>query len=167
MNGTQFQQKLLGLQENMMNFALMLTANREDAEDLLQDTTLKVLNNQEKFIDNVNFKGWVLTVMRNLFINNYHKVVRIQTFVDSTVDLYNLDITNESGFDSPDKSYQIQEITKAINELNDDFKIPFSMFLSGYKYNEIAEKLDVPLGTVKSRIFFARHELQKALKDFR
>lgn len=153
MNGTQFQQKLLGLQENMMNFALMLTANREDAEDLLQDTTLKVLNNQEKFIDNVNFKGWVLTVMRNLFINNYHKVVRIQTFVDSTVDLYNLDITNESGFDSPDKSYQIQEITKAINKLNDDFKIPFSMFLSGYKYNEIAEKLDVPLGTVKSRIF--------------
>ena len=167
MNGTQFQQKLLSLQENMMNFALMLTANREDAEDLLQDTTLKVLNNQEKFIDNVDFKGWVLTVMRNLFINNYHKVVRIQTFVDSTVDLYNLDITNESGFDSPEKICQIKEITKAINELNDDFKIPFSMFLSGYKYNEIAEKLDVPLGTVKSRIFFARHELQKALKDFR
>lgn len=166
MNGTQFQQKLLGLQENMMNFALMLTANREDALDLLQDTTLKVLNNQEKFVDNVNFKGWVLTVMRNLFINNYHKVVRVQTFVDSSVDLYNLEIVNESGLDSPDKSYQLQEITKAINELNDEFKIPFSMFLSGYKYNEIAEKLNVPLGTVKSRIFFARHELQKALKDF-
>lgn len=166
MNGIQFQQKLLGLQENMMNFALMLTANREDAEDLLQDTTLKVLNNQEKFTDNVNFKGWVLTVMRNLFINNYHKVVRVQTFIDSTADLYNLDIINESGFDSPEKSYQIQEITKAINELNDDFKIPFSMFLSGYKYHEIAEKLDLPLGTVKSRIFFARHELQKSLKDF-
>lgn len=166
MNGIQFQQKLLGLQENMMNFALMLTANRDDAQDLLQDTTLKVLDNQEKFVDNVNFKGWVLTVMRNLFINNYHKVVRIQTVVDQNADLYNLDIVNDSGMDSPDKAFQIQEITKAINSLNDDLKIPFSMYLSGYKYNEIAEKLDVPLGTVKSRIFFARQELQKRLKDF-
>ena len=166
MNGIQFQQKLLGLQENMMNFALMLTANREDALDLLQDTTLKVLNNQEKFVDNVNFKGWVLTVMRNLFINNYYKVVRVQTFVDSSADLYNLEIANDSGLDSPDKAYQIKEITKAINSLNEEYKISFSMFLSGYKYNEIAEKLNVPLGTVKSRIFFARQELQKTLRDF-
>ena len=166
MNGIQSQQKLLSLQENMMNFALMLTANRDDAQDLLQDTTLKVLDNQDKFVDNVNFKGWVLTVMRNIFINNYHKIVRVQTVVDSSADLYNLDVVNDSGFDSPDKAYQIKEITKAINGLNDDLKVPFSMFLSGYKYNEIAEKLNVPLGTVKSRIFFARQELQKRLKDF-
>lgn len=166
MNGIQFQQKLLSLQENMMNFALMLTANRDDAQDLLQDPTLKVLDNQDKFVDNVNFKGWVLTVMRNIFINNYHKIVRVQTVVDSSADLYNLDVVNDSGFDSPDKAYQIKEITKAINGLNDDLKVPFSMFLSGYKYNEIAEKLNVPLGTVKSRIFFARQELQKRLKDF-
>ena len=150
----------------MMNFALMLTANRDDAQDLLQDTALKVLDNQDKFVDNVNFKGWVLTVMRNIFINNYHKVVRVQTVVDSSVDLYNLDVVNDSGFDSPDKAY-IQEITKVINALNDDLKMPFSMFVSGYKYNEIADKLNLPLGTVKSRIFFARQELQKKLQDFR
>ena len=167
MNTIQFQQKLLGLQENMMNFALMLTANRDDAQDLLQDTTLKVLNNQEKFVDNVNFKGWVLTVMRNIFINNYHKVVRTQTIVDSSADLYNLNVTSDSGFDSPDSSYQIQEISKAIEQLNDDLRVPFSMFVSGYKYHEIAEKLNLPLGTIKSRIFFARQELQKVLKDFR
>ena len=107
MNALQFKKNLLGMQENMMNFALMLTANREDAQDLMQDTTLKVLDNQEKFIDNVNFKGWVLTIMRNIFINNYHKIVRTQTVVDQGVDLYNLDITNESGFDSPEGSYQI------------------------------------------------------------
>ena len=111
MNALQFKKNLLGMQENMMNFALMLTANREDAQDLMQDTTLKVLDNQEKFIDNVNFKGWVLTIMRNIFINNYHKIVRTQTVVDQGVDLYNLDITNESGFDSPEGSYQIQEIS--------------------------------------------------------
>ena len=133
MNALQFQKKLLSMQENMMNFALMLTANRDDAQDLMQDTTLKVLDNQEKFVDNINFKGWVLTVMRNIFINNYHKIVRTQTVVDQGVDLYNLDVVNDSGFDSPDGAYQ----------------------------------LDVPLGTVKSRIFFARQELQKVLKDFR
>ncbi len=166
MNALQFRKKLLSMQENMMNFALMLTANRDDAQDLLQDTTLKVLDNQEKFVDNINFKGWVLTVMRNIFINNYHKVIRTQSVLDQGVDLYNIDVINDSGFDSPDGAFQIKEITKAINSLNNDLKIPFSMFLSGYKYNEIAEKLEVPLGTVKSRIFFARQELQKILKDF-
>ena len=166
MNALQFQKKLLSMQENMMNFALMLTANRDDAQDLMQDTTLKVLDNQEKFVDNINFKGWVLTVMRNIFINNYHKIVRTQTVVDQGVDLYNLDVVNDSGFDSPDGSYQIQEITKAINGLNNELKVPFSMFLSGYKYNEIADKLDVPLGTVKSRIFFRSTRITKSFKRF-
>lgn len=167
MNALQFQKKLLSLQENMMNFALTLTADKNDAQDLMQDTTLKVLDNQEKFVDNVNFKGWVLTIMRNIFINNYHKIVRTQTVVDQDIDLYNLDIMNDSGFDNPDGAYQIQEITAAIESLNEELKVPFSMFVSGYKYNEIAEALDVPLGTVKSRIFFARQELKKKLKDFR
>lgn len=167
MNALQFQKKLLSMQENMMNFALMLTANRDDAQDLMQDTTLKVLDNQEKFVDNINFKGWVLTVMRNIFINNYHKIVRTQTLIDQNADVYNLDVLNDSGFDSPDGSYRIQEITYAIENLNDDLRIPFSMYLSGYKYNEIAVQLAMPLGTVKSRIYFARQELQQVLKDFK
>ena len=166
MNALQFQKKLLSMQENMMNFALMLTANRDDAQDLMQDTTLKVLDNQEKFVDNVNFAGWVMTVMRNIFINNYHKIVRVQTMVDQNADLYNLNIINDSISGSPDKVYQMQEITKAIAELNDDIKIPFTLFLNGYKYHEIAQKLNIPLGTIKSRIFFARKELQNKLKDF-
>ena len=166
MDKIQFQQRLLGLQEHMMSFAIKLTANRDDALDLIQDTTLKVLDNQEKFVDNVNFAGWVMTVMRNIFINNYHKIVRVQTMVDQNADLYNLNIINDSISGSPDKVYQMQEITKAIAELNDDIKIPFTLFLNGYKYHEIAQKLNTPLGTIKSRIFFARKELQNKLKDF-
>lgn len=165
MNATQFQKKLVSLQDNMMNFALSLTADRERAEDLLQDTTLKVLDNQSKFVDNVNFKGWVLTIMRNLFINNYHKIVRTQTLIDSNVDPYNVKSYNDSGLASPEGDYQIQEINKAIEGLKDELKIPFSMYVSGYKYNEISERLKLPLGTVKSRIFFARKELQKQLAD--
>lgn len=166
MNTQVFQRNLINLQENMMNFALTLTANREDAQDLLQDTTLKVLDNQEKYVDNVNFKGWVLTVMRNIFINNYHKTVRIQTIVDQNADLYNLDVMNDSAFNSPDGSYNLKEINKAIDNLSDELRVPFSMFLGGYKYHEISEKMNMPLGTVKSRIFFARQELQKSLKEF-
>lgn len=77
MNSLKFQDRLLGLQDNLLNFAYMLTANREEAKDLLQDTTLKALDNEDKYIDNVNFKGWVFTIMRNIFINNYRRVVRI------------------------------------------------------------------------------------------
>jgi RNA polymerase sigma-70 factor (ECF subfamily) len=167
MNSVQFQEKILGIQDNMFNFALKLTANREDAHDLLQDTTLKALDNQDKYTDNTNFKGWVLTIMRNIFINNYRKVVRSQTIIDQTEDLYHLNLSQDSGFDSPDGTMTIKEINKAITHLTKDLKIPFSMFLAGYKYNEIADKLDLPLGTVKSRIFFARQDLQKSLKDMR
>ncbi len=167
MNPLQFQRKILGIQDNMYNFAMMLTANKDDARDLLQDTTLKALDNQDKYIDNVNFKGWVLTIMRNIFINNYRKIVRSQTMVDQTEDLYHLNLSQDSGFDTPDGAFTIKEINKAINSLGSEYKVPFSMFLAGYKYNEIADKLDLPLGTVKSRIFFARQDLQKTLKDFK
>ena len=167
MNSLEFQNSVLGIQDNMFNFALMLTGNREDAYDLLQDTTLKVLDNQEKYIDNINFKGWVLTIMRNIFINNYRKVVRSQTIINQTEDLYHLNLSQDSGFDSPDGAYCIKEINGAIHNLSNELKVPFSMFLAGYKYNEIADQLSLPLGTVKSRIFFARQDLQKTLKDMR
>lgn len=167
MNSQLFQQKLMSLQSNMFNFAMLLTSNRDDAQDLLQDTTLKALDNQEKFVDNVNFKGWVLTIMRHTFINNYHKVLRTQTVVDQEIDLYNLNLTIESGIDSPDGAYAMAEINKAIEALTDELKVPFSMFLTGYKYNEIADELHLPLGTIKSRIFFARKTLQEKLRDFR
>ena len=155
------------MQDNMLKFAMILTANKDDAQDLLQETTLKALDNSEKYIDNVNFKGWVLTIMRNIFINNYRRIVRNQTIIDQTEDLYHLNLSQDSGIDTPEGAFTVKEINKAINSLNDDLKLPFSLYLSGYKYNEIAETLDLPLGTVRSRIFFARQELQSLLKDMR
>lgn len=167
MNTQQFHNKIVNLQQNMMNFALTLTANKEDAQELLQETTLRVLDNQDKYKDNINLKGWVLTIMRNLFINNYHKMVRTHTIVDQSIDIYNLDTLNESGFDSPEESYRLNEVSTAIENLNDEIRLPFTLFVSGYKYHEIAEKMGIPIGTVKSRIFFARQNLQETLKDFR
>ena len=167
MSSKNFQTKLLALQGNLLNFAYLLTSNRDDAYDLLQDTTLKALDNEEKYVENVNFKGWVFTIMRNIFINNYRKVVRSATVIDQTEDLYHLNLPQDSGFETPEGSFAAKEITAAINAFSDDYRIPFTMHVAGYKYNEIAEKMNLPLGTVKSRIFFARQRLQQTLKDYK
>lgn len=163
---TNFQTKLLALQSNLLNFAYMLTSNRDDAYDLLQDTTLKALDNEDKYVENVNFKGWVFTIMRNIFINNYRRGVRSATVIDQTEDLYHLNLPQESGFETPEGSLAAKEIGDAINSFPDEYRIPFSMHVAGYKYNEIAQKMNLPLGTVKSRIFFARQRLQVMLKDY-
>ena len=162
-----FKERLLGLQGNLMSFAYQLTTNKEEAEDLLQDTTLKALTNEDKFADDTNLKGWIFTIMCNIFINNYRQTVRKATILDQTDDLYHLNISQESGLITPDSSYSVKEITQAINSFNDEYRVPFSMHIAGYKYSEIAQHLDLPLGTVKSRIFFARQRLQIILKDFR
>ncbi len=167
MSSKNFQTKLLGLQSNLLNFAYLLTSNRDDAYDLLQDTTLKALDNEDKYVDNVNFKGWVFTIMRNIFINNDRKVARSATLIDQTEDIYHLNLPQESGFETPEGSIAAKEITSAINSFSDEYRIPFSMHVAGYKYAEIAEKMDLPLGTVKSRIFFARQRLQEMLSDYR
>lgn len=162
-----FQDRLVGLQGNLLNFAYQLTTDREQAEDLLQDTTLKALDNEDKYVDNVNFKGWIFTIMRNIFINNYRQSVRKATVIDQTEDLYHLNICQESGISTPEGSIAVKEITQAVNQFDDDYKQPFNLFVAGYKYNEIAEALNLPLGTVKSRIFFARKRLREQLKDYR
>lgn len=162
-----FKKRLLGLQGNLLSFAYQLTTNREQAEDLLQDTTLKALDNEDKYADNTNFKGWIFTIMRNIFINNYRATVRRATVIDQTEDLYHLNISQDSGLDSPDGSVTVKEISKAINSFSDEYRVPFTMHVAGYKYQEIAKEMNLPLGTVKSRIFFARQRLQTMLKDYR
>ena len=167
MTNKEFETKLMSLQGNLLNFAYMLTSNRDNAYDLLQDTTLKALDNESKYVDNTNFKGWVFTIMRNIFINNYRRNVRSATVVDQTEDLYHLNLSQDSGLETPEGAYGAGEISDAINSFADEYRIPFSMFVAGYKYNEIAEKMNLPLGTIKSRIFFARKKLQAQFADYR
>lgn len=162
-----FKQRILGLQGNLLSFAYQLTTDKEEARDLLQDTTLKALDNEGKYVDNVNFKGWIFTIMRNIFINNYRQTVRKSTVIDQTEDLYHLNISQDSGLSTPEGSYAVKEISAALDSFSDDYRIPFNMYVAGYKYNEIAEKMNLPLGTIKSRIFFARKRLREQLKDFR
>lgn len=167
MKTVDFTQHLLSIQTELFRFAFKLTTDREEANDLLQETSLKVLDNEEKFTPDTNFKGWMYTIMRNIFINNYRKTVRDQTFVDQTDNLFHLNLPQDSGFDSTEGAYDLKEIHRIVNALPKDYRVPFAMYVSGFKYREIAEKLGLPLGTVKSRIFFTRQRLQNDLKDFR
>ncbi|MCI9608571.1 MAG: RNA polymerase sigma factor [Muribaculaceae bacterium] len=162
-----FTDRLMGLQANMLNFAYMLTSNRDDAYDLLQDTMVKALDNSDKYVENTNFKGWVFTIMRNIFINNYRRIARSATVIDQTEDLYHLNLSQDSGIDSPEGSFTAAEITAAIAELPAKYSEPFNMHIAGYKYDEIAEQMNLPLGTIKSRIFFARQQLQTRFADYR
>ncbi len=121
-----FKKRLLGLQNNLLNFAYQLTTSRDAAKDLVQDTTLKVLDNEEKYVDNINFKGWVFTIMRNIFINNYRRQVRSATVIDTTEDLYHLNLSQESGLETPEGSVAAKEISAAIDSFADEYKIPFT-----------------------------------------
>ena len=166
MKSLSFRKDLIGVQEELLRFAYKLTANREEANDLLQETSLKALDNEEKYVPDTNFKGWMYTIMRNIFINNYRKIVRDQTFVDQTDNYYHLNLPQDSGFISTEGAYDLKEMHRIVNALPKEYKVPFSMHVSGFKYRESADKLGLPLGTVKSRIFFTRQRLQQELKEF-
>lgn len=150
-----------------MSFAMKLTLNKDEAHDLVQDTTLKALRNEEKFADNTNFKGWMLTIMRNIFINNYRKAARENTTVDMTVDLYHITNATDCSSTTPDGAHACKEIAALIARFPADHREPFNLHVAGYKYEEIAEKLCMPLGTVKARIFNTRKKLRELLKDYR
>ena len=158
---------MVAMQDELLRFAYKLTGDEEEANDLLQETSLKALDNEDKFEPETNFRGWMYTIMRNIFINNYRKQVRDQTFVDHTDNLYHLSQSQESGFESTEAAYDLKEIRHAVNRLPKEYRVPFAMHVSGFKYREIADRLNLPLGTVKSRIFFTRQRLQSELKDFR
>jgi RNA polymerase sigma-70 factor (ECF subfamily) len=166
MNTYSFRKDLISVQEELLRFAYKLTADKEEANDLLQETSLKALDNEDKYMPDTNFKGWMYTIMRNIFINNYRRIVREQTFVDQTDNLYHLNLPQNSGFASTEGTYDLKEMHRIVNSLPRDYKVPFSMHVSGFKYREIADRLGLPLGTVKSRIFFTRQRLQQELKDF-
>lgn len=167
MNSIAFTKQLVGVQNDLLRFAYKLTTNSDEANDLVQDTSLKALDNEDKYTPDTNFKGWMYTIMRNIFINNYRKIVREQTFVDSTENQYYLSAPEESVFESTETAYDLKEMRRIVNALPEEQRKPFAMHVAGYKYREIADKMGLPLGTVKSRIFATRQKLQEELKDFR
>jgi RNA polymerase sigma-70 factor (ECF subfamily) len=146
-------------------FSLKLTGNESDANDLYQDTALRIISNADKYQPDTNFKAWAVTIMRNIFINNYRKKIRRGTILDQTPNNYYLNSGDRGIENDGEMRMAYKELLRMVSTLPEEFKRPFWMAYKGYKYDEIAEQLDAPLGTIKSRIFFARRKLQKMYEE--
>ena len=163
MTAVEFNHRIASLKDTLELFTRRFTKDQEESEDLIQDTVLKALTYRDKFKQNTNLKGWLYTIMRNTFINNYRKAQRAKTTHDDTKELYYLNVADDYTFHSPDTSYEYEDIMNCVNDVKSDLLQPFRMHVDGYKYHEIADHLEIPIGTVKNRIFHARKEIQKKL----
>lgn len=156
----EFQTQIVQMSDFIEGFAMKFTRNSENAKDLAQDTILKAIKNKDKFKPNTNLKGWLMIMMRNIFINGVRKKSNKMTIYNS--EDYKV-INGEMDTYSPDNIYSAKQIQKIINDLPPDLREPFMRHFEGYKYQEIADDYDLPLGTVKSRIFQARKLLASQL----
>ena len=165
MSPVEFHNRFDQLGSLLNSFAYSLTKNTEDARDLYQETAYRALTNRDKFRTGTNFKAWLFTIMKNIFINNYRKKVKANTIMDSTDNNYYINSGSATISNGAETNIMMKELTRMIDKLDDSIRIPFLMHYQGYKYQEIADYLDLPLGTVKSRIFFARKDLKSQIKQ--
>lgn len=165
MSTVEFNQALTDVESYLKSFAFTFTRNEEDAKDLTQETLLKAFTYRTYYTPQTNFKAWVFTIMRNIFINNYRRKVKANTIFDYSKETYMLNNAS-SNHESPDNHITNQELSNQIDKLENEYKRPFNMHFQGYKYKEIADELKIPIGTVKSRIFIARQKLTNSLKEF-
>lgn len=164
MTVNEFNTRFAELEDLLFGFAMKLTKNRDASKDLMQETVMRAFNNKDRFQNGTNFKAWVTTIMRNSFINDYRRQRtrnRAEAPVEDLLHIANDAVVKESAT----SSIMMQELEKILAALSDTYRIPFSMFYRGYSYIEIGENLNLPIGTVKSRIFFARKQLQAAVTE--
>jgi RNA polymerase sigma-70 factor (ECF subfamily) len=166
MTAIEFSHQVARLRPTLRGFTRRFTNSREESQDLVQDTILKALTYRDKFRDDTNLKGWLFTIMRNTYINNYRKAQRAKTSHDNTKELYFLNVEDTHTFNRPEGSVEFKEVWRNMNNIKPELLTPFKMHTSGYKYHEIAEHLNIPIGTVKNRIFHARKEIQKKLVGY-
>lgn len=157
---------LIGNQEEMYQWAYRLTRNYDDAQDLLQSTLLCALKSVGMYTEENNISGWLYTIMRNIFFNTTRHSGRCCCMEKEDIERM-MQLGENALNDNAEIAFDMSDIQRAIDKLDRPYKIPMSLYLSGYKYQEIAEKMGIPLGTVKSRIHASRVQLQETLKDFR
>ena len=148
-------------------FAMKLTQDHEEANDLVQDTLLKAIVNEEKFSEGTNLKGWLYTIMKNIFINKYRRAMKSNIFNDDTDNQYYINSSNNASRNEGDGNLVMKDVNNALSGLSENLRTPFLLSYTGYKYEEISQKLQIPLGTVKVRIHNARKELMQKLAVYR
>ncbi|MCC6762990.1 RNA polymerase sigma factor [Phnomibacter sp. MR] len=164
MSTVEFDKLLLDNADFLRPFAVTLTRDHETANDLLQETMYRALANKEKYNVGTNIKAWLYTIMRNIFINNYRRKAKQHTIFDSTPNEFLLNYNQSVVANPAEGNIKLKEINAALQNLPEIFKKPFLLYFDGYKYHEIADMLQEPLGTIKSRIHFARKLLKAHLE---
>ncbi|MDQ6844444.1 MAG: RNA polymerase sigma factor [Bacteroidota bacterium] len=166
MSTVEFDQLLLINSDFLKPFAITLTRNNESAKDLIQETMYRAIANREKYNFGTNIKAWLYTIMRNIFINNYRKKIKQQVILDATPNDYLLDFNQVSISNLAQSRLNLKEIQHEVHQLPSIFRNPFLLYFEGFKYHEIADMLNEPLGTIKSRIHFARKLLKEKISRF-
>jgi|SRR5882757_2639134 len=166
MSNIEFDRLLMSNADYLKPFAITLTRDTETAKDLLQETMFRALANQEKYNVGTNIKAWLYTIMRNIFINNYRRKSKQNTVSDNTANEFLLNHNQFAIANTAEANLKLKDIQAVVHKLPDIFRTPFMLYFEGYKYNEIADVLKEPLGTIKSRIHFARKLLKEQIERF-
>lgn len=150
----------------LRNYALSLTHNLDETKDLVQETILKAYRYKDKFQEGTNLRGWLYTILKNSFINNYRRDQKRNTFLDFTDNTYYIDLPSQKVENDAELKFIRKDLDAAVDSLPKDLKIAFTLNAEGFKYHEISEELNIPIGTIKTRIFIARRILREKLKDY-
>lgn len=166
MNNLTLNQMICSHQACLERFAMKFTTNVEDANDLIQDTVIKAIRYAHFYKQGTNFKGWLYTIMRNTFINEYRRLSKRNAVVETSEDLSSYQLFNSASSNLGENTFVLEDINKALEQLPEEYSKPFLRYIEGYKYYEIAEELNIPLGTVKTRIYMARQTLKLQLQTY-
>ena len=158
MTTTNFNKEINKIESLLFGFAMRLTRNKEKAKDLMQETLMRCFDKRDRFHEGTNFKSWVTTIMYNAYINHYRKA-KTRNKVVKPVEDFSYIAENKSTQGNAESIIFLKELRRIVNNLTDTYKVPFKMLADGFHYDEIAKKLNLPMGTVKSRIFYARKKL--------
>lgn len=158
-----FEEMLKQESKALRTLAIQLTKNSDDAKDLVQETFLKALKYKDKFNEGSNLRAWLFTILKNSFINQYRRMSKRKTFIDTTDNTYFLDLPSHRTENIAELKFIRKDLEKQISQLPKDLKVTFMLNAEGFKYHEIAEELNIPIGTVKTRIFVARRILRQKL----
>ena len=159
-------QQLYTYNSMLHSFALTFTRNDEDAKDLVQETLMKAVRYSDLFNEGTNLKGWLFTILRNTFINNYKKNIKSEAMFTVCDEISSAQLKRSASGNLGENMCMMDDIQCALKKLQPEYYIPFIKYFEGYKYHEIAEELEIPIGTVKTRIHIARGILKKNLKIY-